>query len=90
MEDIAPSATTQNRKVLIFGRPKKKDTVQKAPLGGRYWSLREQARTMGFAIPLHVHIDGFSNLYELIEPTMTPGQQQISFGNTQLVESIGV
>ena len=60
MEDVAPSATTQNRKVLIFGRPKK-DTVQKAPLGGRYWSLRERARTMGFATPLHVHIDGFSN-----------------------------
>ena len=74
-------STTQNRKVLIFGRQTGK-SAQKAPLKGRYLSLRERANSMGFVFPSPD--DKYDDHCELMSAFLTPAKIQVVLGNTML------
>jgi hypothetical protein len=97
MADLTPSFTTQNRKLLVFGRkaPPNAPFVQKVPEGGRYLTVKERANSLGFVFsrwesPFNNASDPFEHHYDLMCATMSEAQLQKALGNAQIVNCMGL
>jgi hypothetical protein len=74
--DQVPSATTGNQKLLVFGGA---DVSAKASKQGRYMTIRERSRIIGFP----------AESFDMMASVLSPAQITRALGNTILVNVAG-